>query len=85
MTILFRFPSQRITTEIDKSVGRLQPGDRDLYEMTVAPIVEVCTKYRQGVRGMLKSQVEHLLHKYLDVELEFQVSSSRKLPHNIIF
>ncbi len=53
--------------------------------MTVAPIVEVCTKYRQGVRGMLKSQVEHLLHKYLEVEQEFQVRSLKMLSKKIVF
>ena len=66
-------------------------ADRDMFEMTISPVVNVCAKYRNGVRGenfqeydfffkfiyfegMLKSQVQHLLQKYLEVEQHFQVS-----------
>ena len=39
--------------------------------MTISTVLEVCKKYRHGVRGMLKSQLNHLLKKYLDVENYF--------------
>ncbi len=40
--MIAQFPSQRITTEIDKMNARLPTAEKDIFEMTVTPIVEVC-------------------------------------------
>ena len=45
-----------------------------MFEMTISPVIEVCKKYRHGVRGMLKSQTHYLVSRYLDVESHFQVN-----------
>ena len=73
-SVIAQFPSQRITNEIDKINARLAAGDRDIFEMTITPVIEVCKKYRHGVRGMLKAQTHHLISKYLEVETYFQVT-----------
>ena len=46
-----------------------------MFEMTISPVIEVCKKYRHGVRGMLKSQTHYLVSRYLDVESHFQVDT----------
>ena len=75
-SVIAQFPAQKITTEIDKLNAKLPAADKEMFEMTIATVVDVCKKYRHGVRGMLKSQVDHLLKKYLEVEQDFQVSSA---------
>jgi len=78
-SVIAQFPAQKITTEIDKLNSRLPPADKEIFEMTIEPVVEVCRKYRHGVRGMLKSQVHHLLAKYLEVEQHFQFGQYDKV------
>ena len=78
-SVIAQFPAQRITAEIDKLNSRLRAADKGIFEMTIAPVVEVCRKYRHGVRGMLKSQVHHLLARYLEVEQHFQVGQYDKV------
>jgi len=78
-SVIAQFPAQRILAEIDKLNARLNDADKDIFEMTVCPVVEVCRKYRHGVRGMLKAQVNHLLAQYLSVEQHFQVGHYDKV------
>lgn len=42
-----------------------------------SPVIEVCQRYRHGVRGILKAQTEYLVSKYLEVEVPFQVYKCR--------
>jgi len=78
-SVIAQFPAQKITAEIDKFNSRLPAADKEIFEMTISPVVEVCRKYRHGVRGMLKSQVNHLLAKYLEAEQHFQVGQYDKV------
>jgi len=78
-SVIAQFPAQRILAEIDRLNARLGDADKDIFEMTVSPVVEVCRKYRHGVRGMLKAQAHHLLAKYLEVEQHFQVGQYDKV------
>ena len=78
-SVIAQFPAQRITAEIDKLNSRLPAADKEMFEMTIAPVVEVCRKYRHGVRGMLKSQINRLLARYLEVEQHFQVGQYDKV------
>jgi len=78
-SVIAQFPAQKITSEIDKLNSRLPAAEKEMFEMTIAPVVEVCRKYRHGVRGMLKSQVHHLLARYLEVEQHFQVGQYDKV------
>ena len=81
-SVIAQFPAQKITTEIDKISARMPAADKEMFEMTISTVIEVCKKYRHGVRGMLKSQVNHLLKKYLDVELHFQVGQYDKVRND---
>ena len=78
-SVIAQFPAQRITTEIDKLNARLSIADRELFDMTVAPVVEVCRKYRHGVRGKLKAEVHKFLASYIEVEDHFQVGQYDKV------
>ena len=42
-------------------------------------MIEVCQRYRHGVRGILKAQTQHLVSKYLEVEAPFQVRHEHNL------
>ena len=50
-SVIAQFPAQRITTEIDKLNASMPTADKDIFEMTIAPVVNVCRKYSHGVRG----------------------------------
>jgi len=78
-SVIAQFPAQRITNEIDRLNARLPTAERDMFEMTISPVIEVCKKYRHGVRGMLKSQTHYLVSRYLDVESHFQVGQYDKV------
>ena len=49
--MIAQFPAQKITNEIDKLNSTMPAADRDMFEMTISPVVNICTKYRNGVRG----------------------------------
>ena len=49
--MIAQFPAQKITNEIDKLNSTMPSADRDMFEMTISPVVNVCAKYRNGVRG----------------------------------
>ena len=51
VSVIAQFPAQRITTEIDKLNASMPTADKDIFEMTIAPVVNVCRKYSHGVRG----------------------------------
>jgi acetyl-CoA carboxylase/biotin carboxylase 1 len=82
-SVIAQFPAQRILAEVDRQNARLDAADKDTFDMTVAPVVEVCVKYRHGVRGMLKAQANHLLAKYLEVEQHFQVGQYDKVVNQM--
>ena len=50
-SVIAKFPAQKIETEIDKLNSTMPASDKDIYEMTISPVVNVCRKYRHGVRG----------------------------------
>ena len=78
-SVIATFPAQKITAEIDKVNSRLPIAEKDIFEMMISPVLEVCSKYRHGVRGMLRSQVQMLLSRYLEVESHFQVGQYDKV------
>ena len=49
--MIAQFPAQKITAEIDKLNSTMPTADKDIFEMTISPVVNVCRKYRHGVRG----------------------------------
>jgi acetyl-CoA carboxylase/biotin carboxylase 1 len=72
-SVLAQFPSQQIASVIDSHAATLQKrADRDLFFMTTQGIVQLVQRYRNGIRGRMKSAVQELLRNYLAVETQFQ-------------
>lgn len=69
----FFFFKFQIASVIDSYAGTLNKRtDRDVFFMTCQGIVQLVQRYRNGIRGHMKSIVQELLRHYLRVELQFQ-------------
>ena len=63
----------QIASVIDNYAATLQKrADRDCFFMATQGIVQLVQRYRNGIRGHMKSVVQDLLRQYLRVELQFQ-------------
>ncbi|XP_055889242.1 acetyl-CoA carboxylase-like isoform X3 [Biomphalaria glabrata] len=83
-SVLSQFPSQQIASVIDTYAATLSKrSDRDVFFMTCQGIVQLVQRYRNGIRGHLKSVVQELLRHYLRVELQFQQGSYDKCVRSI--
>ncbi|XP_014259658.1 acetyl-CoA carboxylase isoform X2 [Cimex lectularius] len=72
-SVLAQFPSQQIASVIDSHAATLQKrADRDNFFLTTQGIVQLVQRYRNGIRGRMKSAVHELLRQYYDVESQFQ-------------
>ena len=72
-SVLAQFPSQQIASVIDGHAATLQKrADRDVFFMTTQGIVQLVQRYRNGIRGRMKTSVQELLKSYLAVESQFQ-------------
>ncbi|CAM1302616.1 Uncharacterised protein r2_g1260 [Pycnogonum litorale] len=73
-SVLAQFPSQQIASVLDNHAGTFQRrSDREFFFMTVQGMVQLVQRYRNGVRGRMKTVIQELLRKYLEVETQFQV------------
>ncbi|KAJ4444605.1 hypothetical protein ANN_06401, partial [Periplaneta americana] len=78
-SVLAQFPSQQIASVIDSHAATLQKrADRDVFFMTTQGIVQLVQRYRNGIRGRMKSAVHELLRQYYAVESQFQQGSYDK-------
>ncbi|XP_066991423.2 acetyl-CoA carboxylase isoform X2 [Anabrus simplex] len=78
-SVLAQFPSQQIASVIDGHAANLQKrSDRDVFFMTTQGIVQLVQRYRNGIRGRMKSAVHELLRQYYAVESQFQHGSYDK-------
>ncbi|KAJ8315639.1 LOW QUALITY PROTEIN: hypothetical protein KUTeg_007789 [Tegillarca granosa] len=78
-SVLCQFPSQQIANVIDGHAATLtRRTDRENFFMTTQGIVQLVQRYRNGIRGHMKSVVQDLLKQYLRVELQFQHGSYDK-------
>ena len=50
-----------------------------MVELTLQPLIELCSKYKNGVKGQMISAVSALITRYLDVEKLFQVGHYDKV------
>ncbi|XP_059157454.1 acetyl-CoA carboxylase-like isoform X2 [Physella acuta] len=83
-SVLCQFPSQQIASVIDNYAATLSKrSDRDVFFMTCQGIVQLVQRYRNGIRGHLKSVVQELLRHYLRVELQFQQGSYDRCVRSI--
>ncbi|XP_022081008.1 acetyl-CoA carboxylase-like isoform X4 [Acanthaster planci] len=72
-SVLCQFPSQQIANVIDRHAATLQKrSERDAFFMHTQGIVQLVQRYRNGIRGHMKSVIQDLLRMYLRVETKFQ-------------
>nr|CAD7427551.1 unnamed protein product [Timema monikensis] len=78
-SVLAQFPSQQIACVIDSHAANLQRrADRDVFFLTTQSIVQLVQRYRNGIRGRMKTAVYELLNQYYEVESQFQHGSYDK-------
>lgn len=72
-SVLAQFPSQQIAAVIDGHAATLSKrSDRDVFFLTTQAIVQLVQRYRNGIRGRMKTTVHELLRQYYTVESQFQ-------------
>lgn len=72
--ILAAFPSQQIASVIDSYAATLQKrSDRDVFFLNTQGIVQLVQRYRNGIRGRMRSCVQDLIRNYIEVEQHFQL------------
>lgn len=72
--ILAAFPSQQIASVIDSYAATLQKrADRDVFFLNTQGIVQLVQRYRNGIRGRMRSCVQDLVRNYIEVEQHFQL------------
>ncbi|XP_046476133.1 acetyl-CoA carboxylase isoform X3 [Neodiprion pinetum] len=72
-SVLAQFPSQQIASVIDGHAATLSKRtDRDVFFLTTQGIVQLVQRYRNGIRGRMKTAVHELLRQYYTVESQFQ-------------
>ena len=57
----------------------LNHRERDIVELTLEPIVELCSRYRGGARGHMKMAIVQMIRRYTDVEKQFQIGQYDKV------
>ncbi|KAG8315425.1 hypothetical protein J6590_071134 [Homalodisca vitripennis] len=78
-SVLTQFPSQQIASVIDGHAATLQKrAERDGFFLTTQGIIQLVQRYRNGIRGRMKSAVHELLRQYYEVESQFQQGSYDK-------
>jgi acetyl-CoA carboxylase / biotin carboxylase 1 len=76
-SVLAQFPSQQIAGVIDSHAATLQKrAERDVFFLTTQGIVQLVQRYRNGIRGRMKTAVHELLKQYYEVESQFQQGTS---------
>ena len=78
-SVLTQFPAQRITAELMGYLACVDPKDKDMVELTLQPLIELCSRYKNGVKGQMISAVSALITRYLEVEKLFQVGHYDKV------
>lgn len=72
-SVLAQFPSQQIAGVIDSHAATLtKRAERDVFFLTTQGIVQLVQRYRNGIRGRMKTAVHELLKQYYEVESQFQ-------------
>ncbi|XP_040575050.1 acetyl-CoA carboxylase [Lepeophtheirus salmonis] len=82
-SVFAQFPSPYIVHAVDAYLAGINPKEKEIAEMTVQPIIDLCTRYRNGVRGQMKDSVTDLLWRYIEVEKHFQIGHYDKIVNNL--
>ena len=78
-SVLAQFPAQKISNAILDYLSRIDARERDIVELTLEPILELCSRYRGGVRGHMKMAVCDMIKRYTEVEKQFQIGHYDKV------
>ncbi len=78
-SVLAQFPAQKINNAILDYLSRIDPRERDIVELTLEPIVDLCSRYREGIRGHMKMAICQMISRYTDVERQFQIGHYDKV------
>lgn len=72
-SVLVQFPSQSIASLIDQYASKLERREeRDRFFSTVQSLVQLVQRYRNGIKGHMKSVITDLIRNYLNIENLFQ-------------
>ncbi|CAF3453887.1 unnamed protein product [Rotaria socialis] len=72
-SVLVQFPSQLIAAFIDNYATKLEHrSDRDVFFATVQSLVQLVKRYRNGIKGHMKTVITDLIRNYLTIEALFQ-------------
>ncbi len=72
-SVLAQFPSQQIANVIDTYANTIDKKmDREAFFNTVQGVVQLVQRYRNGIKGHMKSVIQFLLNEYIQVESLFQ-------------
>jgi acetyl-CoA carboxylase/biotin carboxylase 1 len=83
-SVLAQFPSQQIASVIDQYANTIEKkSERDAFFQTVSGIVQLVQRYRNGIKGHMKSVIQSLLKQYLAVESVFQHPNYDKCINNL--
>lgn len=83
-SVLAQFPSQQIAEVIDEYASTIKKrNERDNFFNMVSGIVQLVQRYRNGIKGHMKSVIQNLLKQYLAVEQKFQIGSFDKCINNL--
>jgi acetyl-CoA carboxylase/biotin carboxylase 1 len=78
-SVLAMFPAQKINNAILDFLSSIDTRERDIVELTLEPILELCSRYRAGVRGHMKLAICEMIKRYTDVEKQFQAGHYDKV------
>ena len=72
-SVLIQFPSQSIAAVIDNYASKLERrADRDAFFAAVQSLVQLVQRYRNGIKGHMKTVITDLIKTYLNIETLFQ-------------
>uniref|UniRef100_H2YM73 Uncharacterized protein n=1 Tax=Ciona savignyi TaxID=51511 RepID=H2YM73_CIOSA len=78
-SMMSQFPGSRIRRAVDSFAAKLtNKTEQDVFFVNTQPILQVINKYRNGIRGHMKTVVLGLILEYHRVELQFQHGSFDK-------
>ena len=72
-SVLVQFPSQSIASIIDNYATKLeQRNDRDTFFGSIQSLTNLIQRYRNGIKGHMKTVITDLIRNYLNIETLFQ-------------
>jgi len=83
-SMLARFPYQKIQRLLDVSAATMTASEREMFFLNTAGLHELCKKYSEDIRGLLKSTIRSILVKFITVEKYFQSKTFEKNVKDIM-